>query len=85
MASTEVEELIRRAEMLTRDEQLYLIERLREKTEIDRTEKAVQPLVGEELVKVMERIAALPLESEPDPDLSTTYRDVLYPKNGDAP
>jgi len=47
--------------------------------------KVTKPLVGEELATLLAKIDALPLESEPDPDLSTTYREILYPKQGDIP
>ncbi len=90
MASIEVEELIRRAEMLTREEQLYLIERLREKTQataLDCDEKVTQPLVGEELVALIESIANLPYTPHLDgrTDISTHHDDILYPKEGKIP
>ena len=42
-------------------------------------------LVGEELDVLLQRIDALPLESEADPAFSTTYRQILYPKQGEMP
>lgn len=90
MASIEVEELIRRAERLTRDEQLLLIERLARKAREaapDGVEKGKgrEPLVGEELVKLMESIDAIPYTPHPDgrTDISTHHDDILYPKHGE--
>ena len=44
---------------------------------------AADPLVGADLRALLAEIDRLPLESPPDPSLSTTYRETLYPK-GDA-
>ena len=88
MASTELDEIIKQAEKLPLDQQLYLIARLAEKAraaEASRMARVAEPLVGEELAALLESIDALPLESEPDPDLSTTYREILYPKHGEIP
>src|SRR5437868_4861102 len=49
------------------------------------SEDATEPLVGEELAALLQRIDALPLEGEIDSDLSTTYREILYPKRGEMP
>lgn len=94
MASTELEELIRRARLLTRDEQRYLIERLEEGV-YDGTrgnasvesKKAAQPLVGEELVSLLDSIANLPYTPHPDgrTDISARHDDILYPKEGKMP
>lgn len=50
-----------------------------------RTAKATKPLVGEELAALLDEFDALPLEGEPDPTLSTRYREILYPKQGEMP
>lgn len=53
----------------------------RQATEDDQSpRKATKPLVGEELAALLAEIDALPLEGEPDPTLSTRYREILYPK-----
>jgi len=44
-----------------------------------------EPLVGEELMALLQDIDSLPLERAPDPDLSTTYREVLYPRQQELP
>jgi len=92
MLSTEVEDLIKRAEKLPLDEQLYLIARLADKArsaEAIRATKASKPLVGEELAALLESIDALPLESGPAPDgrtdISERHDDILYPKHGKMP
>ncbi len=48
-----------------------------------RAAKATKPLVGEELAALLAEIDDLPLEGEPDPTLSMTYREIIYPKQGD--
>ncbi len=47
--------------------------------------KSAKPLVGEELAALLDEFEALPLEGEPDPTLSTSYREILYPKQGEMP
>ncbi len=42
--------------------------------------EAADPLVGAELSALLDEIDRLPLESPPDPSLSATYRETLYPK-----
>ena len=50
------------------------------------SQRATEPLVGEELATLLQSIDALPLEGETHPaDLSTTYREILYPKHGKMP
>ena len=44
-----------------------------------------EPLSGEALATLIERLDQLPLEGVPTPDLSTTYREILYPKQGRIP
>jgi len=44
-----------------------------------------EPLVGEELMALLKDIDSLPLEAAADPDLSTTYREILYPPHGKMP
>ena len=51
----------------------------------EQPEGTAQLLVGEELAALLMRIDDLPLESLPDPDLSATYREILYPRTGQAP
>lgn len=46
---------------------------------------ATKPLVGEALAALLDEFEALPLEGEPDPTLSTRYREILYPKQGEMP
>jgi predicted DNA-binding antitoxin AbrB/MazE fold protein len=47
--------------------------------------EAAGPLVGVELSAPLEEIDSLPLESPPDPTLATTYRQTLYPQQGEIP
>lgn len=44
-----------------------------------------EPLTGDELATLLEAMDNLPLESDPVSDLSTTYRETLYPKHGKIP
>ncbi len=44
-----------------------------------------EPLVGEELMALLTHIDSLPLAGAPDPDLSTTYREILYPRHSERP
>jgi predicted DNA-binding antitoxin AbrB/MazE fold protein len=46
---------------------------------------AAKPLTGEALAALLDEFEALPLEGEPDPTLSTRYREILYPKQGEMP
>jgi len=90
MASTELNEIIKRAEMLSLDDQLYLIARLADKARAanpNGTATGAKPLVGEELVAMLERIDALPYTPHPDgrTDISAKVDDILYPKEGRIP
>lgn len=88
MASTQLEEIIKQAEKLSLDEQLYLIARLADKARTaNGTAKVAQPLVGEELAALLDRIDALPYTPHPDgrTDISSRHEDILYPKTGDVP
>lgn len=90
MASTELDEIIKRAEMLTLDEQLYLIARLAEKARAanpNGTAEGKKPLVGEELVALLESLDALPYTPHPDgrTDIAEHHDDILYPKEGRMP
>jgi predicted DNA-binding antitoxin AbrB/MazE fold protein len=47
--------------------------------------EAAAPLVGAELTALLEEIDSLPLEGPSDPTLAKTYRQTLYPKQGEIP
>lgn len=90
MASTELSELIRRAELLIQCEQLYLIARLAEKARAANpsgTVTVTKPLVGEELVALPESLDALPYSPHPDgrTDIAAHHDEILYPKEGRIP
>jgi predicted DNA-binding antitoxin AbrB/MazE fold protein len=65
--------------------EVSIIGQTKEKQTAEEHEETSAPLMGEELAALLQRIDALPLEGDIDSDLSTTYREVLYPKCGDMP
>lgn len=61
-------------------------EQAQEQTQLGQPVNAAQPLVGEELVALLDQVAALPYTPDPDgrTDISTRHDDILYPKRGET-